>query len=239
MNNNYKYTENGVVVNHNITKTRKCIDNIEEILIVENNIEDLNKQIELFKQSVGRKKIKRKSFKFACLVLSAIAVLSCCPMLSVNIGWAIGMLVFGIGVSCGFARFLIVDEDIKNSTIEQISNRIMVCGNELDKETSKLKKLKEKSKEVAVSSSEDTKELPTTYKIENLKHKLVIVSVFKKDPDYYIGAYNNGTLANILEECFESKNVMEDIMLIRYLISEYRKQQSGINNIKDKTKSKR
>ena len=30
MNNNYKYTENGVVVNHNITKTRKCVDNIKD-----------------------------------------------------------------------------------------------------------------------------------------------------------------------------------------------------------------
>lgn len=63
MNNNFKYAENGVVVNYNCTNKRKCVDNVEEILITENNIEDLNKQIKLFEQSLERKKLKRKTAK--------------------------------------------------------------------------------------------------------------------------------------------------------------------------------
>lgn len=205
----------------------------EELLVTEKNIAIINNQIELFKQSVEQKQTKRKNFKAAFLVLSIVALISCAPLLYVNLGWAVGTLLFGIGVGGAFTKFLMVDEDVRKKTIQQISNKVVVYENELEQQKTKLEKMKQKVKELFVPKDNGIKKLPTTYNIKNLKQKLMTIEMFRKTPELYVEMYNNGEL-DVLGEL----GILEDVELINFLIKEYQKEQIEKENVRGKTKSK-
>lgn len=209
----------------------------KEILIIEQNITIINNQIKLFKQRIEQKQTKRKNFKSALLVLSTVTLLSCCSLLYVNIGLAVGVLVIGITVGSGVVRLLMVDENIKNKTIQQISNKVVVYENELEQQKAKLEKMKQQTKEAVVSKDNETKKMPTTYNIKNLRQKLMTIEMFKKDPELYVEMYNNGELTDIIDVLNEV-GIVEDIKLIKFLIKEYQKEQMEKENVRGKTKSK-
>lgn len=197
MNKSFEIIDDKVIVTDEKRKThtREISDNIEQILIVENNIEEIQKEIkkqrEKIKSSERRLKVSSCDFFISALWLFNFS-------LNISLGnWivAIGnLLCSSIWAAKGY--FLTYKPEKKE--IKAYNKYITTLMTELNEQNNKLKSLNNNKTNNAMCISPDKKGISTSEQIYNLKRKLILILVFEHNKRKFINYYKNNTLHKIL-----------------------------------------
>lgn len=217
MNKEIKYINDKVIIKDENGKKseRDLVDNIEEILVVENNIEEIEKKDEILSFDYNSTISNNKLIKIMSLLGYSIAAifLILTTMLSPNFALIAGInaLMFAGGASGAF-----ISLNINKNYLKKLERQQKVLNKNLEQEKTKLENLKRVSKKMQPTIEPITKEIKSSEMIKNLEQKLKIIKNYNDNRKVYINYFYTGTLNQKLKEM---EYTASDIELINELIN--------------------